>query len=103
MNTQKQEVKKKNIELVILYFKYRSLDSIGEHPYKLYKNLIGYVCGIYDKIYIRNISEILLSRGYFEVNFIGKSRFYRFTPYNNNHENIKNIRDSESEFILKFT
>jgi hypothetical protein len=96
-NTVKNYKKTKYIELVVLYFKYKNIFDIGFQPYKIFKNKIKYITGIYNnRAYIRNIFEIMLSRNIFQVKFIGKSRTYIFNPY---HLRIDNI---EKQYIINF-
>ena len=75
-------IKNKNIELVILYFKYRNIFDLGFQSYKIFKNMIMYITNITNQLKVRNIFEIMLLRKLFEVKMVGKSRFYIFNPYN---------------------
>jgi len=97
---QKQIIKERNIELIILYFKYRNIFNIGFQSYKIFKNMIVYITNIQKRIYIRNLFEIMLSRDLFQVKFIGKSRFYIFNPYKlkTNQYNINN----DNQYIINF-
>ena len=94
--------KQRNIELVILYFKYRKIFNIGFQSYKIFKNKIIYITGITHKTYIRNIFEIMLSRNIFQIKFIRKSRFYIFNPYNLNTDNIGYNINSENQYFINF-
>ena len=85
-----QIFKNKNIELVMLYFKYRNIFDIGFQSYKIFKNMIMYITNIKNQLKVRNIFEIMLLRKYFKVKMVGKSRFYIFNPHNKKLYNINN-------------
>ena len=103
MNRAEREMhKKKHIELVLLYFKYKKISNIGFQSYKIFKNMIIYITAISTKTYIRNIFEIMLSRGLFEVKFIRKSRYYIFNPYKLKINNIGSNLNNSNKFFMKF-
>lgn len=77
-----QIIKNKNIELVLLYFKYRGIFDIGYQSYKIFKNMIMYITNIKNQLKVRNIFEIMLLRKLFTIKMVGKSRFYIFNPHN---------------------
>lgn len=81
-------IKQKNIELVVLYLKFRNAFNFGFQPYKVFKNMIIYITDIKKTPYVRNIFEILLSRGVFQLKYIYNSRFYIFNPYNLEYTDI---------------
>ena len=89
-------IKQKNIELVLLYFRYRNVFNYGFQSYRIFKNMIIYITGIHKTSYIRNIFEILLSRGIFKLKYIYKSRFYIFNPYN------LRIDTTNKQYIIDF-
>ncbi len=98
----KQVIKEKNIELIILYFKYRNIFNMGFQSYKIFKNMIVYITNIQKKTYIRNLFETMLSREIFTIKYINKSRFYNFNPYHLNDEFIGYKRNKENKFIINF-
>jgi len=89
-NKQKQLIRDKHIELILLYLKYRNIHNIGYQQYKIFKNLMLYITGLPDRSYIRNLFEILLARNIFQLKYIHKSRFYIFNPYNLEYNLINN-------------
>jgi len=99
---EKQLIKEQNIELIILYFRYRNIFNMGFQSYKVFKNMIVYITNIQRRTYIRNLFETMLSREIFTVKYINKSRFYIFNPYNLNHEFIGYNRNEENNFIINF-
>ena len=86
-------IKNKNIELIMLYFKYRNIFDIGYQPYKVFKNIIIFVTGITTKTYIKNLFETLLAREVFHLKYRYGSRFYIFNPYNCEVNQLNNTID----------
>lgn len=99
---EKQKIKENNIELIVLYFKYRNIFKMGHQSYKVFKNMMIYITNIEKKTYIRNLFETMLSRNIFKIKYINKSRFYIFNPYNLNDEFIGYTRNNENKFIINF-
>jgi len=99
---EKQIKKERNIELIMLYFKYRNIFNIGFQSYKIFKNMIVYITNIENRIYVRNLFEIMLSRDLFQVKFIGKSRFYIFNPYKLKTNNLGYNINNDNQYIINF-
>ena len=99
---EKQAIKEKNIELIILYFRYRNIFKMGFQSYKIFKNMMIYITNIDKTTYIRNLFETMLSRDIFKIKYIYKSRFYIFNPYNLNDKFIGFNKNNENKFIINF-
>ena len=73
------------VRLTVSYFKYKNyndFESYSNLKYNWWRRVIGFVCGLSDRVVIRSLFDRLVKRGVLKQIKKGKSTYYVFDVYN---------------------